>query len=290
VNGLDRYRYFDLESLLQQTPYLNLPGFNEFLNDSKKRPILYPLITQMRTSEFEMSTPHDQFNRLLAAKNHQRTVHYAKKIFGDQYKDRKYFLLSALSDCPNFYELLPKNSKYSDAYVSRRSYETLQQVLVRVGLDVMTPRVIKAESFFKSYNMVRQLEVVWKVYFGFLGEDKDEEVKDFNLNPIKMSMHPAWGANEIAVEFLMDPDFSGLRQVDGVSTEDILRVRNALPPKGHYPQWSKWLEASNLSQSEEMVDPLFQSLFSKKMDEIEYGDALFNKYCQKIYEAYRSRE
>lgn len=301
IKNISRYKYFKVAPLLDKYPYLRRQQYGSFLAQVQGTGDWELRDRQFTTSKtsvgFMQDTPVKKFNELLAEKNHRRTIQKAKEVFGDKYNELKYFLLSALSDCESFIRFVPANPEYAPPRSAQDAYEKLHGFYVRIGLNVMRPRIEESENVYQNIYAVKQLDSVAKVYYGMLSMDMDDQVRELNLNPIKFTMYPLWGtANIVEAMLAADPDFAELRQIDGISTGAYLRMRSGLPPGQNHALWNKWRDlakkekdAAPGASKSVLMDPGLQDQFSDRLDKLYFHDQKFIGYCQKIEEVYRAK-
>lgn len=301
IKNISRYKYFKVGLLLDKYPYLRRQQFGSFLAQVRDAGDWELRGRQFTTSpistSFMQDTPVKKFNQLLAEKNHRRTIQKAKEIFGEQYDKMKFFLLSALSDCENFYQFFPANPEYAAPRSTQDAYDKMHAFYVRIGLNVMRPRIIESKNTYQNIYAVKQLDAVAKVYYGMLSMEMDDQVRDLNLNPIKFTMYPLWGvANLVEALVATDEDFKDLRMIDGISTGAYLRMRSGLPPGADHPLWNRWRSLVKAEKADEpgtsrsvLMDEGLKDQFSSKLDKLYFHDQKFIGYCEQVAEVYKQK-
>ncbi len=289
-HNIDRYKHLDVLSTAGKYPYMNRSQISTFISRTSAGDFSlegYNFIEKSSTASFQETTPVNEFNELLAKKNHQRNVAKSKEILGTNYDKYKYFIVAALSDCENFSKMYPENSEFPDPYASEEGNRKLKTIYDRIGMKVLEPRLLETNDFYRALYTIKQLDTVRKIYYGFLSLGLDEGVKDLNFNPIKFTFHPAWGSANMIGAYLADEDFSDLRSIGEVDTVTYLRIRSGIP---YFDSeiGNKWQNVKQLfdHSTSSSINP---DQFGEAYDKLYHEDANFIKYCESIESKYREK-
>ncbi|MES2803692.1 MAG: hypothetical protein V4654_14465 [Bdellovibrionota bacterium] len=220
----------------------------------------------------------DSFNKGMADRNHLRTVNELKNQLNTLvsaeggYNRLKYSVLSALSDCSNFTKMIeaknPAYPPYSPEELREDLYQKNLRTKDRLAADeryqqILSERLGKVRmfsDFFYSdsveernfHDTIRSaVQKLYYVFYSFHSDSRDmqESIRIVNVNPIKGSFHPSWHPVETAIKMIeTDPDL-----------KDLSEYKNLLRQKA--------------------------SVFRNSI--LDFSDAQFNKFCERISQKYQ---
>jgi hypothetical protein len=191
------------------TDYISELGYHEFKNgrqikvtrykdyfDVDSNYVEYPTAKEyFAHNGFGMDSKIDELNKKLAPRNHRRTIRVMKDMLGADYQDPKnqdvnnvpnydslkYAILSALSDCENYTELMPvRNQK--GIKLTPRSAEEVKAILRADADDLLLSKN-------KDYKIADDLHQSIRKRVGALRKLKDKLNEMYSGSPYEAFYH-----------------------------------------------------------------------------------------------------